>query len=81
MQDSSTALHSTAYHWTGVVQTSATLPPAPLKSPPQCRDGSPPHARRGDGHKVTVLPLGGGLHHTMVALKLQQFQGKICFGA
>ena len=28
-----------------------------------------------------VPPMGGGLHHTMVALKLQQFQYNLFFGA
>ena len=40
-------------------------PPPSLKSPPQCRDGSPKPLGGGGG---------GGGDHTMVAPKLQQFQ-------
>ena len=41
----------------------------------QCRDASP-HKGGGDTHEVTVRPFGGGggLHYTMVAIQLQQFQ-------
>ena len=45
--------------------------PPPCNLPPKVVTVPPKGG--GDGHKVTV-PLGGGLHHTMVALNLQQFQ-------
>ena len=38
-------------------QCNCIYPAPPLKSPPQCCDGSP--QGRGDGHEMTVPPVGG----------------------
>ena len=60
-----------AQGWGGGGRVSDTLPPLLKSPPPQCRDGSPPQAlggrSRSDGSTSR-------LHHTMIALKLQQFQ-------
>ena len=81
-------------YWEGRMQVNKALhtrpswlpPPAPLVPPPPNVRPAPPH-EGGGGHQVTVpTPWGrGGLHHTMVALQLQQFQynnpKKSVFGA
>ena len=54
-----------------------TAPTPPLKSCPQCRDGLP----QGRVAQSDAPPRKGILHHTMVALRLQQFQYKLKNGA
>ena len=47
----------------------------PYFPPPRLHNvGTVPPKGEGDGHEVTVHPPPPRLHHTMVALKLQQFQ-------
>ena len=59
--------------------TFVSYPPLPTSSP-QCCDGSSPQ-REGQSWSDLCPPRGrgGGLHHTMVALKRQQFQCNLKF--
>ena len=51
-----------------------TYLPTPCNPLAYVRPHPPPPWEGGDGHEVTVPP---SLHHTMVALKLLQFQYKL----
>ena len=65
--------------WYIMVQDQGHIPCPPLKSPPQCCDSHKVTPPQGEG--------GGGLHHTAVALKLQQLKYNLkksffgCFSA